>query len=86
MAWQQYGNLFYGMRRQGTNVRHGLVRCIEPNGSITDASYKDNALHGIWRKVDKDGVRMQILENGRPRAFLEMKFEGSRLVQKKRED
>ena len=69
-AWEHYGKTCYGMRKKLTKKRHGIVRIVEPNGPIIEATYKDGALHGMYRRIDKDGVQMQISENGRPKALL----------------
>ena len=55
-AWEHYGKTCYGMRKKLTKKRHGIVRIVEPNGPIIEATYKDGALHGMYRRTDKDGV------------------------------
>lgn len=74
-TWEQYGKQFFGMRRKVTHKRHGVVRIVEPNGPIIEATYKDGALHGLYRRIDKDGVRVQVSKNGRPKAMLDFNSE-----------
>ena len=57
-VWDAFGKTCYGMRKVLTKKRHGIVRTLEPNGAIFEASYKDGQLHGYYIRVDEDGVRM----------------------------
>lgn len=69
-SWQEYGKHVVGVRNKSTLKKQGIVRTVDPNGSITEASYKDGLIHGIYRRIDDKGVQIQISANGRPMAAL----------------
>ena len=54
--WQEQGKLRFGMRHKLTGKRHDLVRTVELNGSIYEASYKDGRMHGLYRWICDNGM------------------------------
>ena len=58
------------MRHKLTGKRHGVVRTVEPNGSIYEASYKDGRMHGLYRWICDNEIRMQVSHDGQGKAVM----------------
>ena len=46
VEWEDNGDMYQGMRKLG-GARHGIVRTINPGGSIREATYCNDEMHGL---------------------------------------
>ena len=60
--WEEQGKYRFGMRHKETKKRHGIVRVVEPNGKIYEATYKDGKMHGMYRWICDGEIRFQLLQ------------------------
>lgn len=64
------------MRHRKTKREHGIVRKVMPNGTISEASYKDGLMHGLRRLTSPDQVKVSLMKNGQEVSYFifNMKF------------
>ena len=55
-----------------TAVEHGIVRQIDPVGGIIEASYKRGKVHGLYRLIRANLVRIWICRDGNRLADLRL--------------
>ena len=68
--WDEYGKKRFGMRHRSTGTRHGIVRVVEPNGNVYEATYKQGKMHGLYRWITENEIRLQLSFEGVGRALI----------------
>jgi hypothetical protein len=71
VRWGDDEGTHTGMRAKSGN-KQGIVRSVDKDGFIIEATYKNNQLHGIQRFILDDRVRVSIFREGRKVAYLHM--------------
>jgi hypothetical protein len=78
--WEEQGKIRLGMRHRITGKRHGIVRTIDPNGTVVEATYKNGRMHGVYRWICDEEIRMQVSQDGQGKAVLHINHEFKELV------
>ena len=56
---------YSGMRHKTNETAHGIVRVVNRERStITECCYKNDTLHGLFRKFEEDTVFIRVYKNG----------------------
>lgn len=73
--WEEFGKKRLGMRHKTSGKRHGIVRVVENNGSIYEATYRQGKMYGFYRWITDGQIRLQISESGQGKALLHFNTE-----------
>ena len=56
--------------RGKTGGDHGVVRHVDPNGSVIEATFKEGRIHGFYRMVSDDEVYVSLEMDGNTIAYI----------------
>ena len=64
------GDQYFGTRRSGSAVDHGIQRQVVTGGIVREESYKNGADHGLSRCISASEVHLRLHKEGTQIAFV----------------
>ena len=72
--WTEDNHKFYGMRKPGGGQKHGIVRTIDIDDDINEATYCEDKKHGLcfdwWTNYNSNAFKAAIFDHGQVKAVI----------------